>query len=68
MTFDQKNIFGRLKLLANFSNVFGVVCRTKFYKKVRITVLTEKKLRLQIAGIVSSVYALIRLAHVTSSC
>ena len=68
LTFGQKNICGQLKLLASCSKVFEVTWYTKCNKKVRITPLTKKMLRLQIAGTVDSVYTLTRLAHPTSSC
>ena len=68
LMFGQKNICGQLNLLASCSEVVDVVWWTKCDKEVRITALTKKKLRLQIAGMVGSVYALTRLAPATSSC
>ena len=68
LTFDQKNICSQLKLLASYSEVFDVTWWRKCHKMIRITDLTEKKLRLQIAGTVGNVYVLTRLTHTTYSC
>ena len=65
LTFDQKNIFVELKLLASCSEVDA---DQKCHKEVTIIVLTEKKLRSQITGMIGSLYALTNLAHATSSC
>ena len=58
LTFDQKNICSQLKLLASYSEVFDVTWWRKCHKMIRITDLTEKKLRLQIAGTVGNLYRL----------
>ena len=68
MTFGQKNICGQLEIFASFLEFFDVARCTKWHNGVKISTLTEKKLRSQIAGIDGSVYVLTRLVHATSSC
>ena len=68
LKFGQNNICGQLKLFAICSAVFEVDRCTKCHKEARISSVTEKKLRLQIAGVVGNVYELTRLVHVTSRC
>ena len=67
LTLGQKNVCGRLKLLASCLKFLDVAWCTKCHKEVRLTDLTDKKLRLQIAGMVICEYAVTYLAHATSS-
>ena len=50
-----ENICGQLKRLTTCSKVFENASRPKCDKEVRITALTETKLRLQIAGMIGRV-------------